>query len=1777
MKYNRKNQKKFSISLEDSSNSLFIDSSLVRNVSCTQEGQSNPVEIYSNDIIRQCENRVMFESFQTMKLRFYAKKHFLYESKIPKYRRACRLPMQAWSDLLGDTSMDNFKDVLIKLSEDIVILVYNLTTSNHYGDIVMAILTFVKMQTSEPLISMENMRSFLNDSENMYRKLVDKIDELLSEFTGKDFPLQADEEGEGPFSKVRNFLDSYDDVKKTSLFQKLYRFYMYALSLSIFSKVGLSMENLGYSKIEQEAVKSKYWAGPDFVHSLMDTIVFLCERGVQCIQTGSMSPLFHSAKGYQKWYDDASELILKKDFLADPEANNICLFKYFGELDTAIEQGQAIYVKAAALGELEKGLVKRTLADLKYIKMTENTRKAAQQLRKPPFSIIISGGTSVAKTQFAWQNARHNAKIEGLPEGDEYIYVRVFADEYYTNFETCMHTIIYDDAAAQSPNLGVMDPSLNELIQIVNSVPYNPNQASLDKKGKTPVRANFVEITTNTPLLNTYAYFSFPVAVNRRFPYVIDIKPKREYCNPNNPNQIDPSRIPELQEGHYLDLWHIQVSDIEARGSMGTLRKIHSFDNIYKYFEWFNQARATFNENQAQSIRATEAVKRVQLCECCKLPQIACRNLPEQGAEFYYTCGRYKCSICHEEVRNCACDSGDANRHYLYKILGQSTASDYTSSSAPSSVPTLESIHSSETSDSVTTQINEYSERIYMALEDKNVLLSKEDNIDRLMNMLEDDIERVHTLNVSAIENRNRISISPQEPIIDESEVLAELKQEFNNTVPFESEEAMFHILDQSVKKNLDDKFKESWTAFIFGKIVTSFFFLYLEVALFRSCANWFYTFPIIRAWVKSLITMRICDTRMINSLCIRVLGERIHRKIGKLNALCVMVGTITSGYIVYKVIKFFANSLMKDKTANKGNEQGNNISKICELDLVKDKVPLLNTGKPPIKTETERENVWYREKYDVTTFDTSLTSMSQVGLDFTEVTSRLMRNCVSMNIFYCDECNYENNECNCSKKKGTSIKGTFIDGQVLMTNAHAFKKELTYQIHLTLKPNVEGVTNNLVIRRKYNEITIYREKDLAFLLVGELPPHKRITDLFVKPTFRGVHKGRYINRDKKGHPVYINMSCVTHMEDYFNYNSEFCGNVWYGMGDRITDFGECGSLLVADTPTGPTILGIHTFGGITKECVAIEVTQDFLKQQIEQYRPQIQCGIPKISSESAKRGLVELHPKSVFRYINKGTANVYGSFSGFHAKPKSRVKDTMMCQPLLHYGYNRKFGAPVMNGYEVWRNAALQSVDPIKNFDNDILDICKNAFRDEILNMLPTSELEQIHVYDNNTAINGAPGVAFVDKINRNTSMGCPFKKSKRWFLEPTEHKIDLEGHYHDVQFNEEIQQRIDNCERTYLKKQRYMPVYCGNLKDEATKMKKIKEKATRVFLGSPAEHVVVVRKYLLSIVRIIQRNKYIFESAPGTVAQSLEWQELREFLTTFGEENCFAGDYKAFDKRMASRFILAAYDILADICKEAGYTQEELGVIFGIAIDTAFPLCDFNGDLVEFFGSNPSGHPLTVIINGLVNCLYMRYACFKIVQEDENTERAIEFVKNFKKFVHLLTYGDDNVANSKDKRINHTSIQAAFNKMGIVYTMADKETESVPFIHIDDCSFLKRTWRYDADVEAFVCPLEHDSIEKMLMTCVASKSVCHEAQCVDIVETAIREYFFYGKSTFEEKKLMLKEICDKLGLQPYYKESTFPTWQSIYEAFWRASAHTRTYHDKKEKMCATLVQTMC
>lgn len=785
------------------------------------------------------------------------------------------------------------------------------------------------------------------------------------------------------------------------------------------------------------------------------------------------------------------------------------------------------------------------------------------------------------------------------------------------------------------------------------------------------------------------------------------------------------------------------------------------------------------------------------------------------------------------------------------------------------------------------------------------------------------------------------------------------------------------------------------------------------------------------------------------------------------------------------------------------------------------------NSGNVPVPQVKEKSNMWYADDYITTHCD-----LGNQTIGCSQYDRESLIKMISPNLVYA--------QFTCDGFKPIKARGSCLYSDVYLFNNHLVESDKGDVIIINTLQK-EGISSNTSVNFSSCDIFRIPERDLCFVRLRGCVPRKDITSFFLKSYVPMKNNGFYLNRARDGQMNVLNIEAISRK----NFSHKDLGNVpiesWSGVVKFGTQDGDCGSLMVMMSPSGPVFCGIHVVGHVTSNLVyAVSVDQKSIDLAKDHFKNPTQAGSVTLSVPSREVNLKPLHYKSEVRFVEEGVAEVYGSLDIPKNNSKSTVENTIMNEYLSEHGYETKYTKPDMRSWRPWHLAFKEMVNPATNFDNQILDDCIMAFKDDIL--LAGIDLSMLEVYHDFTAVNGAQGVAYVDKMNRTTSMGFPYNKSKKYFLVPIEPQFGLND---VVDFTEEVWKQVREIEAKLRKGIRCNPVFNANLKDEPVTHEKAKDGKTRVFAGMPVAYAIVMRKYTLSVVRLIQNNQHLFECACGISCQSKEWEQLCYHLVEYNVLQAIAGDFRKYDKKMAAKVILCGFRLIHDLCALSGnYDAEDLRVIMTMAYDIAFNWQNFNGTLVQFFGSNPSGHVLTVIINSICNSLYMRYAFVKSTGLPAS---------KFKENVRLMTYGDDNIMTVKDASIgfNHTAIQTVMAECGIDYTMADKESESVPFINLYDTTFLKRSFRYDDDLGHVVAPLDHDSIEKMLMVWNKSKSICPQAQAAAVISSANMEYFWYGKEIFHEKQHLFKDLISALELENFCDSNTLCSYEVLKDRF--------------------------
>jgi len=583
-------------------------------------------------------------------------------------------------------------------------------------------------------------------------------------------------------------------------------------------------------------------------------------------------------------------------------------------------------------------------------------------------------------------------------------------------------------------------------------------------------------------------------------------------------------------------------------------------------------------------------------------------------------------------------------------------------------------------------------------------------------------------------------------------------------------------------------------------------------------------------------------------------------------------------------------------------------------------------------------------------------------------------------------------------------------------------------------------------------------------------------------------------------------------------------------------------------------VLGFH-LGGIegTKKGVGIAVTKGMIDQAVARLHKRSASFIPAPQAREIDENVnglqvalsPDIHYKSPLRYIDSDCqVEVYGSVSG-RSTYKSEVIQTPISDTVERVcGVANKHGPPrfvekvtredgsISNqSWKPWYASLDVSSHPSIGFDPASVDRAREDWLSGMREVFDAqSELWKMDIrpLSDLEVVSGIDGKKFIDAMPAGTSMGYPIKGPKR------NHLIDLEpteDHACPREFTPEIQELISafyaHCDANEMPNQPFN----ASLKDEPTE--RTKEKV-RVFQAAPVPLQHGIRKYFLPIGRFISSNPLVAECAVGINAHGPEWDELSRFMAHFGEDRIIAGDYSKYDLRMPAQLTISAFSAMIEIAKWSGnYTERDIKRMQVIAFEVCHPLIAYNGDMMRFLGTNPSGQNMTVYLNSVVNSFLHRLAFFDCYSQEElrsiGSELGLSGPAKFRDLVTLATYGDDakgSVRKGYDK-FNHVSMANFLEKNDMKFTMPDKKSEPVPFMSRYRADFLKRKDRFEQKLGVYVGVLEESSIFKSLHSILRSKTNTPEEVCTMNIEGAMREWFFHGEETYELRREQMKTIA--------------------------------------------------
>lgn len=1576
-------------------------------------------------------------------------------------------------------------------------------------------------------------------------KLIDELSSILS----GTINLQSNDW----VDVLEDFHNNIHRVKDSILGQKLVKVFNHLIAHTVYHKMGIEVDSVLFDKLERQKIRPTVWNVLSFSDAVFGLLLFLVRQGRHALMTGDINCMFVDGKVITEFLNTAALLRKQFEFLGNPEAVDIKLPLYLKQLEDTIFQGDMI--SRMTIDKMQKTLISSVLLELKMVQNRHRSVLAASSLRWCPVGVFLYGDAGVAKSFINQGLYYYYCSLRGYTKEQATVHCMNFKDEYMSGYKSHMLGIILDDVAQNAPNkIQGVDPTLAEIIAIFNNTGYVTNQAEAFDKGKIPMLAEWCGVTSNVADLNARLYYNNSYAILRRIPLRIEPVVKEAYRVPDT-TRIDSSKIPE---GDYPDCWTFKVSRAKQVGSHhGEYvfeQELPNYASLLKYMKVYYENHIS---NQEKFMNSIGKMGPVELCACgLPMNMCECDMDPDPINPFVLQSGSTEIidEIMAEEKAATIIQIKRIRHRMIKKFnpkgLDLLYVQKFFDTNSTNHVSTVVENAGLMTPEEYTNELNNIE---LLFLKEYRIFCDKAPSIKSMLvagvvlvdettseswlsftpikggkrNFLQEHLKQIHKrlLGYVPLEWNTKQHACLETYIIERvPHFLAEgwtdadivrgmfdYVEEFSELIPSEERALTAEIFQNLSKKEFT--LGERLTRKVIG--------LYFEHNWVRNSTNWLFSHEWTRKQILSTIQNQVVSVDGGASVLAGSAQARDNRLGGKKPFVIVVVAVCTSAALISMIV-LFIQYMNKNKS---------------KIEYQKSDV-LRQVGVYPKKREGEIENPWTVPERSVTSLDFMPKRITNIN-DFE---ASLIRN-----LLYCELRGVDG-----GRSYVLPTHALVLDSETLLVNYHAIEGANTLTVWLGSKV-AKGVNPIVTIDLHPVMMHCIPQRDLCFVSTKALPSmFKDIRSNFIKQSFDGLYDAYYLTKESSGdvkRTAVFGMSrgIVKHTQDF----NDIDADCYYGTPEKPTVAGDCGSVLIMNTGYGPAIVGFHFLYDAGRNISsAIRLTTDDLVHTEFYGRPVVQCGVLKV-----KAPLTE-ETKLFTDFYEEGNIMVHGGSTEFRSRNRSRVGKSEIGQYLIdnceteNLVITDRLVAPFMDSWRPQQTALREYIKPTHSFDEQLLIECGEQFSKYVISNLTEEDKEDIHPVNLDVAVNGFPGVTNIDAQKFSTSGGYGYPGSKRNYLE----HIDSVLWQDKVEYYDDVENDIELMWIGYKMGVRQHPIFSSQLKDEPVSLKKWLLRKTRVFFMCPLTFLTCMRMITLGLSRVMMRKKHIFKTAVGLNCHSEEWEQLYNQCVLFGMDNWIAGDFVGFDKILSLLISNVVRDFFLSIFEWSGnFSDEELLAARTMFDDFTNATIDYFGTFITLLGGEVSGHQLTTFFNSAANVILHMYAYGKIY--------GIDSVEEFFIMVEIRVLGDDVyiTVSSLREEYNHTSVQTEFAKVGIQYTMADKDSPSVPYINVEEVTFLKRTFSQHDELPLIVAPLEKDSIYKMLVYTVASKTVSPSEQLAQAMCSAAAESYYHGRDFFTRINRLIDSAPKSMSLQAQMLKFPRPTWDQLTDRFYRASPNIK------------------
>lgn len=1467
------------------------------------------------------------------------------------------------------------------------------------------------------------------------------------------------------------------------------------LSLGLCDSSSLNYTIAGMRLFSVTATKKQSCA-IDLIDAIFETVIYFVEGGYQCFMHGSMSPLLQGDFDMRELETRIAECERNGEFAKTGDLEkraNMTVSDFDTELCDVIEKLSVL--QHTATNDFMKRLLKDKLDKLRKIQTVFYQTRVQGGLREAPFAMLFYGGSGVGKSCVANILMITTLMFNGYKADDDRIVYLNAKDKFMPNMRTNINGIHCDEIGNTKAQFVETSPT-DIVLELINNVRAYARMAEVEMKGKVALEPKVVCLTSNVKSMCAEQYSNEPASITRRahFTATVAVKPYFE-----NNGMLDYRKVLEFYGGDVPfipDLWDItleqsfpignptpgrpamvgyKVCQLRLSDTATLAMKNVGIDMVIRYA---NQESAAYFANQKNFVaRSNNLADKLVFCPECRFPGCMCKcngNIPSgcfdktppgtvEVEEIKPTPSNHQ-----QEPKGKVPKKKPTPPPHRKELKGK----------IPRKFPPAGDISVISNADSLETQqasnrphsnqAGEYMCKAFMYF-GTQYFKGYQSRFDSYLTYIEK-----HTTDL-AINRLEWLMHSPYTVWTNWVPTAWVYNEYFGQLVLAQHE--------QELRSRILSAYAAS--AIMFFLAIVTFVCGYGKTCYIMAFLAFYVSYNVIETEKARLFAKIRHDNASMPDIFRKYRDQYI-------SYICGISMAISLIYVIVQAWKFSRWVVVE--------EQGN-LAPTSMADIDKrDKEAVIEES---IKTEMN----W-------STVQVSPIPCNEVSTTTTEIQ---LEKKIFNNLAFLEYV---------SGGKTYACDIFFVCSNVALIPNHFWLAD-DMHVNILRKSRYVRGPNFPYIISKAHSVKIPNH-DLSMVWVASGGDWTDLTEYFPLDKFRSC-PGKLCYKKLVGEEIVETTSDLTLQPgEVGNAASRF-----YGASYNLqfnTFVGLCMAVIM--TRTKQTVIAGFHLGGKTNRpegvcgtllyrevadaIIALDAIPSVLLSKSKGTLPKILYGVSIVENQA-------IHPKSPVNTLpNDAHVEVYGMCPG-RATYYSDVEKSEICDTVEEVcGVTNNYGKPKFHLGKAWKTSLDVSCRPSIGVEGTLLATAVQDYTEFLIKRI--EQIPDLRKYirplTRMETICGIDGVRFIDKMPPNTSIGAPLSGAKSKFLTllpPEEYPdfacpAELDGMFWD---------HFGQCKQEFLQGRRVYFLFKACLKDEPTKITKDK---VRVFQAAPVVLQLFVRMYYLPIVRLLSLFPLDSECGVGINTVGPEFHDLVVHMRKYGEDRILAGDYSKYDLRMPAQLIFAAFDVLIQIARHFGYSQEDLDIMKGIATEIAYPLIMYNGDLIQHFGSNPSGQNLTVYINSIVNSLLMR-SCFYSMYPA---------TQSFREAAAMMTYGDD-VKGSVSERFddfNHLSYTKWLAEHDIVFTMPDKESKPTKYMKDCEADFLKRSNVYNPDLGLWQGALSEDSIFKSLFCNMRSKCLSKHELAVQNIDGALREWWFHGRSVYEARRKEMQQIAEKHSL---------------------------------------------